>query len=223
MLNFIKRHWPTALATLLLLTALTGVYAKYVTDQIIQGQASISASLGLVKIWEHEGRKKDDGSYVLTGLPTGTCDEAAHNGGNMHSHVPSTNYTVVIPGLDIPKDTFVRITDNTTVPMYVFLEVVSTLEPKITFTIDDANWMQLIGASPKHGGTVYVYTTDGANPTALTPAVDPTDINILKNQQVIVHDHLLHDTPKNLGITFYATITDTSLTPAEAYNAAPTP
>lgn len=141
MLNFIKRYWPTALATLLLLTAVTGVYAKYVVDQTIGGVASITAKLGTITLLEHKPSKDDSGKYTL-GTET----------------VTEYTYDTVIPGLDIPKDPYVQITDKTPIEAYVFVEVKDNLpaNSKITYEIDTENWTNL-DVTGANGGTVYVY------------------------------------------------------------------
>lgn len=193
MLNFIKRHWPTALAALILLTALTGVYAKYVMEQPITGTASITAKLGSVQVLESEAVPNALGEYTL----------------NTALAVTENTYNIVIPGLDIPKDPYVVIHDKTEVPVYIFVEVVNKLSgSELTFAIDDDYWLELTGFQGANGGTVYVYTT---NKTSAAAAVaDPGRINILDGKQVTVGQELLHGLTENLGLSFYATITDTS-------------
>lgn len=193
MLNFIKRHWPTALATLLLLTALTGAYAKYVVDQTITGVASITAKLGSVQVLESEAVPNALGEYTL----------------NTALAVTENTYNIVIPGLDIPKDPYVVIQNKTEVPVYIFVEVVDQLSgSELTFAIDDDCWLELPDVQGAHDGTVYVYTTDKSS--AAAAVADPGRINILKGRQVTVGQELLHGLTENLGLSFYATITDTS-------------
>lgn len=193
MLNFIKRHWPSALATLLLLTALTGAYAKYVVDKTITGVASITAKLGSVQVLESEAVPNALGEYTL----------------NTALAVTENTYNIVIPGLDIPKDPYVVIQNKTEVPVYIFVEVVNKLSgSELTFAIDDDYWLELPDVQGAHDGTVYVYTTDKSS--AAAAVADPGRINILKGRQVTVGQELLHGLTENLGLSFYATITDTS-------------
>lgn len=197
MLNFIKRHWPTALAALILLTALTGVYAKYVMEQPITGTASITAKLGSVQVLESKAVPNALGEYTL----------------NTALAVTENTYNIVIPGLDIPKDPYVVIQNKTEVPVYIFVEVVNKLSgSEITFTIDDDCWLELTGFKGEHGGTVYVYTT---NKTSAAAAVaDPSPINILDGKQVTVGQELLHGLTENLALSFYASLIDTSIADA---------
>lgn len=197
MLNFIKRHWPTALATLLLLTALTGVYAKYVVDKTITGVASITAKLGSIEVLESKAVPNALGEYTL----------------NTALAVTENTYDIVIPGLDIPKDPYVVIHGKTEVPVYIFVEVVNKLSgSEITFAIDDDCWLELTGFKGANAGTVYVYTTDKSS--AAAAVADPGPINILKGKQVTVGQELLHGLTDNLALSFYASIIDTSIADA---------
>lgn len=194
MLNFIKRYWPTALATLILLTALTGVYAKYVVDQTITGHASITAQLGSIDIWEHKATVDATGQYAL--------DKAA-------DPVKTNTYSVVIPGLDIPKDPYVQITDKTAIKSYVFVEVKDNLpvsNSQITYSVDTALWTKL-NVTGTNGGTVYVYNyaidhNFGTNGTG-TIRILTTDTN---GNSVFVSQNLKEMTFPNDGfqIVFYA-------------------
>lgn len=193
MLNFIKRYWPTALATLILLTALTGVYAKYVTDKVLEGQASITAKLGEIKLLEHVYEPQADGSYKKT--------EATTSNGN--------TYSTVIPGLDIPKDPYVQITGKTAIKSYVFVEVKDNLpvgNSQITYSVDTALWTKL-NVTGTNGGTVYVYNyaidhNFGTNGTG-TIRILTTDTN---GNSVFVSQNLKEMTFPNDGfqIVFYA-------------------
>lgn len=197
MLNFIKRYWPTALASLILLTALTGVYAKYVTDQFFEGQATITANLGTIDLQEHKAMRDPTGLYTLTDtvLP---YDETIGNA-----------YTL-IPGLDIPKDPYVQIIGKTTIPVYVFVEVKDNLpvsNSQITYSVDTTLWTKLEDVTGVNGGTVYVYNDAidhnfGTNGTG-TIRILTTDTN---GNSVFVSQNLKEMTFPNDGfqIVFYA-------------------
>lgn len=193
MLNFIKRYWPTALATLILLTALTGVYAKYVMDQALTGQASITAKLGSISVLEHVYELQTDGSYKKT--------EATTNNGN--------TYSVVIPGLDIPKDPYVQITDKTPIPVYVFVEVCSALDDSVlTYEVDTDNWLKVEDLTGQNNGTVYVYAPEGSAAT-VTSNLGP--VYILEGNQVIVGQKLNKNDTSDLTLSFYATMAETAI------------
>lgn len=178
MLNFIKRYWPTALATLILLTALTGVYAKYVMDQALTGQASITAKLGTITLLEHKPTKDDSGKYTL-GTET----------------VTEYTYDTVIPGLDIPKDPFVQITDKTAIPVYVYLIIDNdTLPTSMTYTLED-HWKPISEDNSK----VYVYSDSNG---AIKVTAD-TNISILQNNTVYVSQHL-SDLTEQVKLSFSA-------------------
>lgn len=174
MLNFIKRYWPTALATLILLTALTGVYAKYVTDKVLEGQASITAKLGEIKLLEHVYEPQADGSYKKT--------EATTSNGN--------TYSTVIPGLDIPKDPYVQITNKSPIEAYVFLKIETDnlKENGLTYTLKE-HWQPVAGYTD-----VYVYSEkSGENwiPVKMIGNNAGTiTIPVLEGDQVIVSQKL---------------------------------
>lgn len=187
MLNFIKRYWPTALATLILLTALTGVYAKYVMDQALTGQASITAKLGEITLLEHKAIKQNDGSYTL----------------DANNTVQSNTYSVVIPGLDIPKDPYVQITNKSPIAAYVFLKIETDnlKENGLTYTLN-AHW------KPADGYTnVYVYSAQSNGDwTPVQVTGDNTGtitISVLDGDQVIVSQKLNKEAT-GLELTFSA-------------------
>ena len=187
MFNYIKRYWPTALATLLLLTALTGVYAKYVMDQALTSQASITAKLGSISVLEHVYELQTDGSYKKT--------EATTNNGN--------TYSVVIPGLDIPKDPYVQITNKSPIAAYVFLKIETDnlKENGLTYTLKE-HWKLVDGYTD-----VYVYSEkSGENwvPVKVTGTNAGTiTISVLDGDQVIVSQKLNKDAT-GLELTFSA-------------------
>lgn len=179
MLNFIKRYWPTALATLILLTALTGVYAKYVMDQALTGQASITAKLGEITLLEHKATKQNDGSYTL----------------DANNTVQSNTYSVVLPGLDIPKDPYVQITNKSPIPAYVYLVIENdSLPSSMTYSLE-SHWT-LVTENPKK---VYVYSDNNG---AMKVSADIT-ISVLQNNTVYVSQHL-SDLTGNVELSFSA-------------------
>lgn len=216
MLNFIKRYWPTTLAALILLTALTSVHAKYVTERSLTGTLTVTANIGQIQVLEHEAIKQDNGSYVLNGVTNGACDVDV-----AHDHVTGNTYNTVIPGLDIPKDPHVVISGVTAdIPVYVFIQVENdTLPDAMTYKLSNV-WVELDSA--EYPG-VYVYS-DTNGPIQVTS--DQT-IYILENDAnavITVSQELPHYGVPEGGwkLTFSACMAQTAAgTPAVAYAGIP--
>lgn len=187
------RKWLPSLlifAVLLASVAAGAAYGKYIFGKAFTGTVTLNANLGSITLLESKANPNGDGSYTL--------DKTTPVTGNTYQ---------IIPGLDIPKDPFVTVQRASSIPVYVFVEVVSALDSSaVSFEIDDANWKRLeIDGVPYQGankGWVYYYT--GGTGDAVAVTADISEIYILKNNQVIVGQELLHDTPSNLGLTFYA-------------------
>ena len=180
MLKLIKNYWPTALAGLILLTALTGAYAKYVTERSLTGTLTVHANIGTVIVQEHKVTEpQSDGSYTLSGETT-----------------DSNTYSVVLPGLDLPKDPHVVISGVTAdIPVYVFIKVENnTLPNTMTYELRD-DWKSVDG----HAG-VYVYS-DTNGPVQVTG--DRT-VYILTNNEIVVSQELLHSTVGDWELSFSA-------------------
>lgn len=141
------RRWLkiAIVAELIVLLCLSGVvYAKYTTDKTLTGTVTINAELGSISLHEHNVIKDSYGQYHLT------AEELPANKG--------ITYDTVIPGLDIPKDPYVVIENKTTIPAYVFVEVVTNFTPNkdgINFNLS-SDWNDLGRIGP-HGGKVYVF------------------------------------------------------------------
>lgn len=186
MFNFIKRYWPTALATLILLTALTGVYAKYVMDQPLSGTVTITAELGTIQLLEHKPSKDDSGKYTL-GTET----------------VTEYTYDTVIPGLDIPKDPYVQITNKSPIEAYVFLKIETDnlKENGLTYTLKE-HWQPVNGYtnvyvySEKSGENWVPFKVTGNNTGTIT-------IPVLEGDQVVVSQKL-NKKATGLELTFSA-------------------
>lgn len=195
-MKILKKWLLRALVVALLCGLIGGTYAKYVKDQTMGGTVTIQVSLGTIELWEHKADLNNDGTYTLD-----TTQEVLNN-----------TY-VLLPGLDIPKDPFVRITDKSPIPVYIFVEVTSALSGSaLSFEVDvydeinnrDGNWIEVAGATPKHSGKVYVYT--GGTDKALAVTGNISGIYILKDNQVIVGQKLNSKETTDLGLTFYASM-----------------
>ncbi len=192
-----KKSFALLMAAILLISMAAGAaYAKYVTKKPLGGTVTITANLGKIELKEHLAERQPDGSYELK---SGETDK---------------NTYILLPGLDVKKDPFVRITEKTPIKTYIYVEVVSALDGSaVTFEVDeydavnnkDGKWIKADGATPKYGGVVYVYT--GGGPTAL--AVDHntknlSQIYILKENIVKVGQKLNSQNKTDLGLDFYA-------------------
>ena len=67
----------------------------------------------------------------------------------------SGNEYTVMPGVNIPKDPFVRVNSPVGVDVYLFVEVVDGTGEQLTVTVDSAKWTKLAGVTGTHGGDVY--------------------------------------------------------------------
>ena len=67
----------------------------------------------------------------------------------------SGNEYTVMPGVNIPKDPFVRVNSPVGVDVYLFVEVVDGTGEQLTVTVDSANWTKLAGVTGTHSGDVY--------------------------------------------------------------------
>ncbi len=208
------------LAVVLLIGATVGTaVGKYVTTITVPGRVIFTADLAKeVKLQEHKAARNPDGSYYLT-------SEIAQPdlNGNHNSYE-------LLPGLDIPKDPHIIISNKTPIEAYLFVEVVESgdvaLEDKaITYTVD-SKWLKLNDVTGKNGGTVYVYAEDGTA-KKLTDAIgSPYTVNILaplveKKPETIRVSQKLIPTP-NTGddiLTFYATMGEVAMgaNPTEVY------
>lgn len=104
--------------------------------------------------------------------------------------VTSNDYDVV-PGIDLPKDPFVRV-KALKANAYLFIEVVDTTPNTLTATIDSA-W-QDTGVTGKHGGEVYTLASG-----ALTAAADMNMTqNILAGDKVVVDANYVGADGQNL-------------------------
>lgn len=167
----------------LVLAMLVGnAYAKYVTQKEVQGNINITARLGNIALCEHKVTWNNQ-AYVMD-----------------NNELVSYNDYALIPGMTIPKDTYVKITEKTPISVYVYLEVVGG--SAVSYAIDDTNWKTLDGVIGMNGGTVYVYKDIV---TGQTDAIEK--INIFQNQQICVNSDATAD---NTQLVIYATMYQTA-------------
>lgn len=199
-----RRHNGALLVAVLILASLVcgTAYAKYVKQQSFTGTMTLTAQLGSITVEESKANRQSDGSYKL----------------DSSNKVKSNSYEL-LPGLDIPKDPAVSVNKESTIPVYVFLEVTDTIAPQdedvIAFTVDPV-WKAVAGVTGIHGGRVYVYAP-GGSPAVVTE--DVASINVLAGQTVTVSQKLKQVTGQ-VEILFYAEmrqITSVGQDPAAVY------
>ncbi len=148
--NFIKNtpiHVVLIAAALLLLigTVLTmsTVLGKYTTQERMYGTFSVSNRLASrFALQEHEAVKGEDGSYTLH--PTALVTENTYK---------------LIPGLTIPKDPYISVENKTSIPAYIYFEVVEdNVSSSVSYSVNGTLWTLLSGVTGPNGGAVYTYS-----------------------------------------------------------------
>lgn len=163
---------------LVILSSAAGVMAKYTTDKTLQGQLSISVDIGTISLKEHLAERNADGSYRL------------------EDDVVEGNTYVLLPGVDIPKDPFVTIEKTSSLPVYVFVEIVdATPNSAVTWSVT-ADWQEIVGLAGKNGGKVYVYKSEITTFSG--------NIQILQDNTVYVSQDLLINSYSGQTIALYA-------------------
>lgn len=203
------------LLVILVLSVIAGtgqVSAKYTTTITHKGTLRIKTSLAKdVQIQEHKANRQSDGSYALT-------DQLVHK-----------NEYILIPGLDIPKDPHILITEKTPIEAFLFLEVVNkTGSSAISYTVDDEHWQETNFTPKNKNGTVYLHIGTDDKPLILgenTP--DSYTVPILKNDTVEVSQKLLSNPVDETNpLEFYVYLIEkntTASTPEQAYGGYPKP
>lgn len=156
--------------------------------QVVSAPTQITVSADLadkLEVREHEAYRTELGDYRLK---TGEED------GIPETFVQINHYTLM-PGVDIPKDTFVRVTGKTEIAAYLYIEVKNTAnDPAITFEVDPANWTALTDGENTvivpDGGTVYVYRN--GTKIDLETFSDSRDVAVLTDNTVRVGQGLNH-------------------------------
>ena len=165
--------------------------AKYTQQKVAQSVPvliTVDADLaGTLEVLEHKATRKDSGVYSLG-------DEEV-----------SANEYHLMPGVDVPKDPFVKITGKTEIPAYVYIEVVDHTQSTFTYTINSTDWLLQTGCTGRNGGTVYAYketvkktAENGGN---LTLPILSGDHPVI----TVSHELSLDSTQySNAGLDFYA-------------------
>ena len=195
------------------------VSAKYVTERTLQSQVTFTAKLAEKMVLEE---------YEVVRTPKGDYAYETQPETNHYITVKSNSY-VLMPGVEIKKDPYIRITDKTDIEAYLFLEIVG-MPPEgdgkgVTYQLMD-EWKLVENLTGKNGGKVYVYS-QGEDPVKLTDkTLDSSNgisiIKIIKDGKVYVSQKLAKDA--KLEIKFYAVMAEAvdGKTLAQTYNDAVT-
>ncbi len=156
----------------------TGIFAKYMRSVNFEGNVTFSQKLADdFKISEHTAVKQNDGSYTL---------------GN---EVTLSNTYAVMPGVDIPKDPFITLTNKSEVPAYLYIEIADDTGSTVTYELT-AKWHKLGDCKGSNGGDIYVYE-DVLNETNCGGP-----ISVLKDNMIRVSDKYDENTD-SFSINFY--------------------
>lgn len=137
------KRWPSvgtillkASGLLLVLTVVSvcliaGLYARYTTGYNAAASARVAVGLPNVEVKEHKAELVS-GVYVLKN------DKTASD----YEEVTSNTYDTVIPGTDIAKDPFLRLTGASEVDYWLYVQVTEKAFP--TRTVTDGNGTQTV-------------------------------------------------------------------------------
>lgn len=182
----------------------SGTKAKYKTT-VEASMVAVTVNADLadeLKVLENKAIRNDAGDYSL----------------DPNSEVSSNSY-VLMPGVEIKKDPFVRVIGKSPVSAYLYIEVLDNSGFAYSYSIR-SSWTELSEARGKHFGTVYVYNNGNPIPDANTPAGD-FDIYILEGDKISVSPALdLSSESDDPTLTFYAYMAQAvgGKTAAEVYN-----
>ncbi len=188
-----------------------GVSAKYRQEVAVHGtiyyDPTLAESLACI---EHEVQRGADGVYTLLSGET------------------AANAYVLMPGVDAPRDVFVRIQGKTAAPAYLYVEVVDGLsDDNVAFALTD-DWKKLEGVTGPKDGTVYAYKETVDDSTGRDEGADetpdedaPIEIPLLKKDTVTVSHKLLPTASwegKKLSFYPYLCRAKTDKTAAECFD-----
>lgn len=163
-----KKTWLIAACAALIITASVFGTMAYLVDSTEKVENTfvvgklLEDSTDFVLL-EHQAEMATSGVYTLG------ATEVAKNA-----------YTV-LPGVDIPKDPFVKTTEALKLDAYVFVEVVEDKwGAALSYTVDRANWTELSGVTGPKRGKVYAMNGKAEAGEKLGP------VYILKDDEITV-------------------------------------
>lgn len=192
--------------TLAYLTAKTTI--PVVNTFTAAGGGEIIKDTGKFVVLEHKVTSATDGNYTLTSELTDPNKE----GGDGNTYA-------VLPATDVPKDPFVSITEKTSAPAYLYVEIVDGLgDNGLSYTVNDC-WMKLDGVTGNNGGQIYVYCNN-EGPVPVTDETSGLDcIYILSGNKIVVSNDLKLSGDTKVELKFFSYLAQASIgTPTEAFN-----
>lgn len=158
--------------TLLSVWLVSGLYARYIVSDPVSDKARVADGLPVLEVLEHRAELKN-GEYKL----------------DQQVEVTGNTYTKVIPGVDIEKDPFVRLTSSSDVDFELYIEVTENNFPTIkdsdnneirtvSYGIDTSLWEEVSGKK-----NIYKYTGDTA------AATNGEKLYILSDNKLYVSEH----------------------------------
>lgn len=173
----------TILAVVLVCCIAVAGTLAYLTAQTTEVKNTFTSTptLGKIDLKEHEATANDKGVYTLG-----------------KAEVTSNSYKV-LPGVDLPKDPFITISEKSDVASYLYVEVVDKLGENsgLSYALTD-DWTKLEGLTGVNGGAVYVYKDS----MLITDKNAPTTVSILKGNVVTVGQDV-NVGEDGVDITFY--------------------
>ena len=182
-----------ALVTAVVSVATSGTKAKY-TKAVTTRQVALTVNANLAASLEVKEHQLTGDYYDEYELSSDTLVES--------------NAYVLMPGVSIPKDPKVYVTGKTSIPAYLYVEVVDSTNlvtsgenAAFVYSLTD-DWTKLTaGVTGKNGGEVYVYNTvlqtEGEN-------VQDFEIPILTGNTITVTEKLNMGSDYPGTLTFYA-------------------
>lgn len=161
------------------------VYAKYIYTETLSGQITITAHLGDIQVDEHVVEKDSDGSYRLTDQWISEKDYAP-------------NAYVLIPGLDVPKDPVVKISNKSHLDAYVFVKVVTNISNpnQVSYALTN-NWKQISSSTDGNiTTTVYAYTAGTGHPVTIDNSFGTNGTG-----EISVLEHNIFEVKQGLNLT----------------------
>lgn len=172
------------------------VWAKYVKDTTLNGNITFQAEVGKITIKEYQAVQNLDGTYSL----------------NMSQIVPDGglgyNEYVPLPGVDIPRNAWVEVSDKSAIPAYVYIRVNGSSDPGDPNLIVNTEYgisYRMNDVWKKHSsdayGTTYIYAPDGSIAKVTNDTENIDVIPILKDNTLLI-SHLT----TNLVIDWFASM-----------------
>lgn len=192
--------------TLLSVWLVCGLLARYTIQGSFSDGARV-AGFGTLAVREHEAvAKAVSGSVTDIGsiYYGGDYDDMVYEL-NKDNEVESNTYSIMMPGVDIPKDPFVRIAPGE-VSCELYIEVIEKDFPKgkneedlVTYEVDPDLWTKVENEKGPNGGDLYKYNMD------IYAGSESEDIYILKGNKVYVSQYYDADTANKKNEEFSLT------------------